>query len=203
MSDDSATTAPLTLPSTAPPVKPGATTSEHAFNYVCLALAAALGTGLIPTTGWVGQLAAIATAALLALGYNVGRVVLKSRAAAAAVLIFVLAFGAISATGCAGASAQEKALQTTFATAKAAEIAFVAYDVKHQSDLVDVAKTKADGAAALASYRASRGAVSDGFAALYKAIAAAALAKDNNTMDAVTLAGGAVEAALHAIGVTP
>ena len=106
-------------------------------------------------------------------------------------------------TACATTSQTETTLKTTLAATNGAEAAFVLYDAKHQGDLVAAAQTKAEGVVSLAAYRDKRAQVIAGFSTVYKAIAAAALAKDGKSLDALTLAAGAVESELRSLGVTP
>lgn len=77
-------TIPQQLPTVAlvapTPVKPGWLTSEHLLTVIATLLTAFYATGLIPTTGTVAAVVAMAATMLGALGYTVSRTMLKAGA---------------------------------------------------------------------------------------------------------------------------
>jgi hypothetical protein len=64
------------------PVKPGYQTTEFWLKCAALVLTALFASGIIPTSGTVATVAAIAATMLGALGYTVSRTMLKSGGAA-------------------------------------------------------------------------------------------------------------------------
>lgn len=68
----------------------------------------------------------------------------------------------------------DKALSTALAAANAARDSFVEWDKAHQLEIVDGAKSREAGAAALAAYRVKRGKVLRAFVGAYASISAAA-----------------------------
>jgi hypothetical protein len=78
---------------------------------------------------------------------------------------------------CPGPDAKQKALQTSLTALNAARDGFVAWDKQHQEKIVENATSLEQGKAALATYRAKRAPVEQGFVVAYSALAAAALEK--------------------------
>ena len=87
-----------------------------------------------------------------------------------------------------GASARDKAIATTFATVNAAGSGFVAFDAKHQQDIVAGATSMAAGAASLAEWRRTQLVVQSAFTIAYRAIAAASAANDDASLAAMAAA---------------
>jgi hypothetical protein len=83
---------------------------------------------------------------------------------------YLLISAIILCSGC-----PNKSLQVGLASLNAARDGFVAYDAKHQSDIVDAAKSLEEGKASLAEYRTKREPLIQAFAVAYSALAAAAL----------------------------
>jgi hypothetical protein len=79
-------------------------------------------------------------------------------------------------SGC--ASQRDKALRATFVSINVASDGFKIYDADHQAAIVAAAKTKDEGATALAEYRRRREPVLLLFGGAYHALAAAILADD-------------------------
>ena len=75
---DTVIVTPPAAPSPAP--KPGYTTSEFWLHLAALLLTAFYAAGVIPTSGSVAQVAAMAATLLGAVGYSVARTVLKNGA---------------------------------------------------------------------------------------------------------------------------
>jgi hypothetical protein len=69
---------------TAPPGKPGYLTTEFWLKVAAFVLTALYASGVMPTTGTVATVAAIAATMLGALGYTVARTFLKTAASASA-----------------------------------------------------------------------------------------------------------------------
>jgi hypothetical protein len=67
-----------------PPAKPGYLTTEFWLKVAAFALTALYASGVIPTTGAVATIAAIAATMLGALGYTVSRTFVKTAASSAA-----------------------------------------------------------------------------------------------------------------------
>lgn len=104
-------------------------------------------------------------------------------------ILFVLALVAACATS------KDAVLTRTLAGLDAAHTAFEAMDTRRQADLVERAQTMAEGKAALASHRARRDKVEDGFIAAYSALALASLERsDLNLGRLVQLATEAIVA---------
>ncbi|HEX6022571.1 MAG TPA: hypothetical protein VFZ00_11290 [Solirubrobacter sp.] len=91
-----------TTPASAAPAKPGYKTSEFWLKVAAFALTALFAGGVIPTSGPVAQVAAIAATMLGALGYTVGRSLVK--AASAALILMALGTGVASMTACGSTS---------------------------------------------------------------------------------------------------
>jgi len=99
-------------------------------------------------------------------------------------LVVFLALGAAC-----GASARHKALKTSFVAATSLQAGFEAWDKEHQLDLADKATSYEDGVARLEAYWKKRTDVQNAFEALYRMIAAALLAdEDENAFVAATRA---------------
>lgn len=120
-----------------------------------------------------------------------------------AMIVVVPIFYLMTACG-GGMTSNEKALMVTTATFSAGEAAFVAWDGKHQLDIV-AACSVADGKAAcdkkLADYRAARDKVVLEIVTGGRAIDAAWIAIDDKTVATAIAAGVAIEQALAALGV--
>lgn len=199
MSDDSATTAPLNLPSTAPPVKRGTSTTEFYSAWFVKILGAVMASGLLGN-GEASRIVGGLMALMAQLGYTASRTLVKSAAPALA-MILVLVFGASSMTGC-GASQQQTTLTAALATTDAARAAFLAYDAKHQADIVAAAKTKDDGAAALAVWRKEQDMARIIIDSAYRAIAAYSVLKDDPTsLQNLNSALGMIVSEFAAIGI--
>jgi len=102
--------------------------------------------------------------------------------------------------GC-GAPAREKAISATLTATQAAAVAFVAFDGQHQLDIVNDAKSKPEGQAALLGWHVERDKVQGALVATFETIAAAATINNEQSLDAMLKAFGELKAALTAIGV--
>ncbi len=80
-----------------------------------------------------------------------------------------------------GASARENLIHGALVTTNAARDDLLVYDGQHQLDIANSAKTLDEGVAKLAAYRQKREAVVRLFAEAYRAIAIAAIIKDDPT----------------------
>lgn len=119
------------------------------------------------------------------------------------VMIAIAAIGGALLFGC-GASSQEKALMATTATLNAAEVTFVAWDGKHQLDLVAACDPTAGKTACdltLNAYRKERDKTVAAITASYKAVDAAWTAVNDKTVATAIAAAVAVQQALAALGV--
>lgn len=86
----------------------------------------------------------------------------------------------------------------TFIGVNAARDAFTAWDGRHQTEIVDAAKTEAEGRAELTAYRAERARVQVAFVAAYSAIAVASLDDSADSAIQVVTTGASLLAALKA-----
>jgi hypothetical protein len=96
-----------------------------------------------------------------------------------------------------GASARERTIAAAFTTTNASRDAFIAFDARHQAEIVKSATSLDDGKAKLANYRAQREPIVQAFAAVYRVIAAAAIAKDATSVADMINAAKLLAAALH------
>lgn len=103
-------------------------------------------------------------------------------AAEAAFAVWFIVFVAL--TGC-GPSARVKALKTTLASVDAARAAFVAWDDKTQTQIVDEASSLDEGRARLNAHRAKRDKLTGYFELAYRTLAAALAADDGDTFAVV------------------
>jgi uncharacterized membrane protein len=102
----------------------------------------------------------------------------------------VLALASAFATGCTH-SDRADTIHATLIAVDAARDGFVAYDAKEQQSIVDSATSADDAHAKLAAYRAARDKATGPAGLLttaYRAIAAAAMANDTTSLDAMTTA---------------
>lgn len=102
-----------------------------------------------------------------------------------------------------GASAREKTIKTTYVAVNAAATGFVAFDKKHQLDVVAQAKDRATAEAELAAWRAKQADVERAVSAAFRAIAAAAIANDDPSVAGMLQAATVLSGLLHDLGVTP
>lgn len=87
----------------APPPRPGFKTSEFWLKVAAFALTALFASGVIPTSGTVAQVAAIAATMLGALGYTVSRTLVKN----ATVILFLFALGIAAGSMACGATTKK------------------------------------------------------------------------------------------------
>lgn len=80
-----------------------------------------------------------------------------------------------------------------------ARAGFVAWDREHQLDLVERATTREGGAAALAEYRGKRDGLTEKLVGVYRAIAAASLANDDQSLASLLAAADQLHEALSAL----
>ena|SRR3990172_7473890 len=119
-----------------------------------------------------------------------------------AALIILAAFMPVI-SGC-GASTREKTIATAFLATNAARDGFVEFDAKRQLAIVDVAKTKEEGQAALFAYRTARAQIIELFEAVYYAISAASVLKnDPKSMPALIDAAKKLQAGLDGLRASP
>lgn len=118
-------------------------------------------------------------------------------------LMVVLAMlGAMLLFGC-GASSRLKTLDATMATLDSAEIGLMAFDQKHQNDIVndcDPKATKADCQAKLDAYRAKRDTAVKALVAAYTALTAAFQVDDDPSAATAIAAAAVVSAQLKGLG---
>ena len=100
-----------------------------------------------------------------------------------------------------GASAREKTISTALATTDAARAAFVAFDATHQTAIVTKAPDDATGKAQLAAYRATQAKIVLGFVTVYRAIAIAATANNDQSLAGLLSVAGVLESELRDLGV--
>lgn len=114
-------------------------------------------------------------------------------------LLYVgLAHVAVTAAGCAG---RDALLSKTLAGVNAARDGFAPYDKDHQAEIVEAAKTREEGVAALSDYRAKRNKVTVAFVAAYGAIAAASVDLTDESLTKAAFAARDLVSALRALGV--
>lgn len=102
--------------------------------------------------------------------------------------------------GC-GASQRERTIRDTFAATDAAAAGFVAFDGRHQHDLVVAAKSEPEGKAALEMWRVNQLRAEMAIAAVYRAIAVAATIEDDKSLEGMIQAALILSQELKAIGV--
>lgn len=100
-----------------------------------------------------------------------------------------------------GASARQTALSGAYTTATAGATGLVAFDAKHEQDIVAAAPDEPTGKQQLADYRAARAKAELAIDTLLRAIAAAAVLNNDQSLAAVVSAGITVNQALAALGV--
>lgn len=106
----------------------------------------------------------------------------RSPAAEAAFTVWFIVFVAFA--GC-GPGSRTKALRTTLASIDAARAAFVTWDDKTQTRIVDEASSLDEGRAQLAAHRVKRDRLTSYFELAYRTIAAALAAEDGDTLKVV------------------
>ena len=109
--------------------------------------------------------------------------------------------GAIGAEACSGADRQ-KTIQATLSATNAAGSAFETYDQQHQAAIIATAKDKQSGTAELQAWRINQNELLMLFSAAYQAIAAAAVANDDQSISAMVQAALHLSQALKDAGVT-
>lgn len=211
--------------------KPGWQTSEFWLKLAAILLTALYASGVIPTTGPLAQALAIGATILGALGYTVSRTMAKNAAAmqtltgevtsqedaaapaparapqaghARLTLLTLLALFAVAAcsltVGC-GASARQKEITTTMTVLDAAQAGYIAFDARHQLDIVKAAPDKATGEAQLGAWRQTQAKVETGLTAAWRAVAVAATVNNDQSMTSMLQAAQIVEQELAALGV--
>lgn len=177
-------------------VKPGWQTSEFWLKLAAILLSALFASDVIPTSGPVSKVAAIAASVLLSLGYTVSRTMIKT-----VLPVFALALAwSVAIPGC-GASARQKTISTTLAVTNAAADAFVKFDDEHQQAIVKLAGTREEGEKRLLEWRADQLTASRLFAVAYKAIATAATADDDPSQAKMIEAAADLAGELKRLGV--
>jgi len=102
-----------------------------------------------------------------------------------------------------GASARERTVATALTATNASRDAFVAWDSAHQAALVAKATSLDDGRHLLEAYRRQRDPIVQGFAAVYRLIATAAIvSNDPAAVPALLQATAMLQAALKELGVS-
>ena len=103
-----------------------------------------------------------------------------------------------------GASTQETTLRAALVAADGARATFLAYDAKHQADIVAAAKSKEDGRLALDVWRKEQGMLVLAIDTVYRGIAVYAVLKDDPTaLQNLNSALGLLASELVAAGVKP
>ena len=142
---------PAPIP-TATVVTPGWRTSEFWLKVAAFALTALFASGVIPTSGPIAQVAAIAATMLGALGYTVARSFVK--AAGAGVLAIALLAGGTQ-TACGGSQASRSAtISSVDSGVRSMVAALRTYEHVHAESAIANAQTLDDGKAALSALRA-------------------------------------------------
>lgn len=120
-----------------------------------------------------------------------------------ATLVILMTVQLVSlAAGC-GASARQQTIAAALTATNASRAVFVAWDASHQTELVSTATSLEDGRQRLDAYRKQREPVVQGFAGVYRLIAAAALARDAGSITEMVDAAKLLHATLKDLGVTP
>jgi hypothetical protein len=109
--------------------------------------------------------------------------------------IIVALFMAVLLTACTK-NERIETLHASLLTVNAARDGFVAWDLPHQTAIVEAATSHEQGAAALAAYQAKRKPVVDGFEVAYRAIALAATQTDDLSLQAALATAGDLIAAV-------
>lgn len=99
------------------------------------------------------------------------------------------------------ASAREKTIAGTYVAVNTASAGLVAFDARHQDDLVVGAPDEASGKTALAEYRAKRELAVKAIDAAFRAIATAAVLEDDQSLAAMLAAALIVKQELQELGV--
>jgi len=105
--------------------------------------------------------------------------------------------------GSCGPNARDKALHSVFVSVNAARDGFLAYDLKHQQDLIDASPTPEAKEAVITAYRVTQAHIVELFDAAYRAIAAAAILKDGHSMPEVITAAALLKQALEDLTAKP
>lgn len=112
-------------------------------------------------------------------------------------VIFVLALVACSS------NQRASTITTTLNAVNAAEAGFVAFDGKHQLDIVSASTSHDDAVAKLADYRAKRELVVVALTGAYDALKVAAEVNDDPSVAGAVAAAALLAADLKTLGVTP
>ncbi len=162
----------------APAARPGVKTSEFALNLLAITLSALFVTDVIPTSGPIAKLAAVAAIVLTSLGYTVSRTLVKRTGA----LVLVLLLGSPHVMACGGvAAARAKSVSVALVSVDAADAAYLAFEVAAQDAIVAKATSLAEGEKELLAWRAKQATARGLFANAYRAISMAKLVNDDAT----------------------
>ena len=102
----------------------------------------------------------------------------------ALVLGFLLSFITCNAS-CSGANQKQRTLAVALTSVDAARDSFITWDAAHQSDIVGTVSSYEEGVSRLTAYRGKRDEIVAGFELAYQAIAAAALGREDITVENV------------------
>lgn len=153
----------------------------------------ALALGVISTDQWIdytkwlfAAYAAGKTATSVAgivSGHKTAESSAKTATSVAPTLLIMLALGgvAVSTPACSSGQRQD-VLRGSLTSLNVARDGFVAWDAKHQRDIVERSTSRVEAERSVAAYYATRQNVIDGMEAAYRAIAVAALASDEVTL---------------------
>lgn len=187
----------------APPVKPGARTSEFWLHLAAVFLSALFASGLL-TNNTAVQIAGIAGAMLGSFGYTVARSGVKQAAsdAAAAIAKVGLVLCVLLAVTACGASARDTAIRDTFTVTNSATLTLEAANRKQEAAIIAGAASLDDGKAKLAAYRAKVATVEAALDAVYRAISAAAAVNTDQSLASMAAAALTLKQALADLGVS-
>lgn len=137
-----------------------------------------------------------------AFGTQLEEIAKRLGGAAGVVLAFVLAGVVAAQLAACGPSAREKTISTTMTAVNAGAAGFVAFDAKHQAEIVNLAPDAEHGRQELAAWRVTQVEVETDLATAYRAVAVAAQLNDDQSLASMLQAAAVFQSALRAIGVT-
>lgn len=102
--------------------------------------------------------------------------------------------------GACAASAREKTITATYVSLNAADAAYIAWNKKHEADLI-AAAAPGQAEAALTNYKAQKAPVDTGFKLAYKTLIAAVQVNDDPSLKAALKAAADLMTDIAALGV--
>lgn len=143
-----------------------------------------------------GKVLQVLAMVLTALG---APIVVRTSSKALPVALLVLMLGAVTLPSGCSHDTRAKTIHATLVTADTAHAGFVAWDRAHQLELVSKAQTREEARAALDAYREKRAGLEEKLVGVYRAIAAAALANDDQSLLSLLAAADQLHKALVAL----